>query len=99
MTKNTLPVRLAPELDPIDIEIPNPGEYWLSLQPIEVHSYYDDERREETIASGTAILVLEIEVIQGEFHSAKLFIPAPFCLGEHRDTYLTYTADRFFSRP
>ena len=92
-TKNTLPaVSLAPELGSVETNYPAPGEYWKSTAPIKV----DDTEASETIPTGTPFLVTDITVIQGEFHSAKLFVPAPYGLGEEsRIITHEYTAEEF----
>lgn len=98
-TGSTVPaVALAPELESIENDFPAPGEYWRSLSPIS-YGYADSA---ETIPAGVRFLVTDVAIIEGDFHSAVLFVPPPYGLGvkeiRNRQNELKYTADRFFDK-
>lgn len=80
--------------------VPQPGEYWTLAQPIENYGYGDDR---DTVPEGTHMLVVEVQIIEGAFHSARVYVPAPYGTGnKYRSDTLTYTAAAFcekFHRP
>ena len=91
-------VRLAPELDATEQAFPEPGEYWKSLRPVTFEKLRSHHQDEETIPAGTPFLIVDVAVIQGDFHSAKVFVPAPYGLtaSDYRTERLSYTAEEFF---
>ena len=97
--QDTLPaVALAPELDATELAFPQPGEYWKSLIPVTFEKLRNHRQDTETIPAGIPFLIIDVSIIQGNFHSAKVFVPAPYALtdSDYRTEKLSYTADEFF---
>lgn len=89
-------VALAPELEAVENDYPAPGEYWRSVKPIS----YGWSDSEETIPAGIRFLVTDVALIEGDFHSAALFVPPPYGLNvrelRDRQDEIKFTADNFF---